>query len=56
MRPQFLPGIMVALVSLLHTNAYAQLRDQGSAEWRTFEVPEFGNSHPDPSERIRTRW
>ena len=42
MRLQFLPGIMVALVSLLHTNAYAQLRDQGSAEWRTFEVPEFG--------------
>jgi hypothetical protein len=42
MRLQFLPGIMVALVSLLQTNAYAQLRDQGSAEWRTFEVPEFG--------------
>src|SRR5678815_2917679 len=42
MRLQFLPGIMVALVSLLHTNAYAQLRDQGSSEWRTFEVPEFG--------------
>jgi hypothetical protein len=28
MRLQFLPGIMVALVSLLHTNAYAQLRDK----------------------------
>src|SRR5712675_1986151 len=42
MRLQFLPGIMVALVSLLHTNAYAQLRDQGPTEWRTFEVPEFG--------------
>ena len=42
MRLQFLPGIMVALVSLLHTTAYAQLRDQGSADWRTFEVPEFG--------------
>jgi hypothetical protein len=42
MRLQFLPGIMVALVSLLHTTVYAQLRDQGSADWRTFEVPEFG--------------
>ena len=42
MRLQFLPGIMVALISLLHTNAYGQRHDQGSAEWRTFEVPEFG--------------
>ena len=42
MRLQFLPGIMVALISLLHTNAYGQRHDQGPTEWRTFEVPEFG--------------
>jgi hypothetical protein len=42
MRVQFLPRIMFALISLLHTNAYGQRHDQGPTEWRTFEVPEFG--------------
>jgi hypothetical protein len=42
MRVQFLPGIMFALISLLHTNAYGQRHDQAPTEWRTFEVPEFG--------------
>ena len=42
MRVQFLLGIMFALISLLHTNAYGQRHDQAPTEWRTFEVPEFG--------------
>jgi len=42
MRLHFLPGIMVALISLLHTNAYAQPGAQSPTDWRTFEVPEFG--------------
>ena len=29
-------------ISLLHTDAYAQMRDQSPTDWRTFEVPEFG--------------
>jgi len=43
MRLQFLPaGVIMALISLLRTDAYAQMRDQSPTDWRTFEVPEFG--------------
>src|SRR3954449_10668203 len=43
MRLQFLPaGVIIALISLLRTDAYAQMRDQSPTDWRTFEVPEFG--------------
>ena len=42
MRPQFLPGVIIALISLLRTDAYAQMRDQSPTDWRTFEVLEFG--------------
>jgi hypothetical protein len=42
MRVRTCPGIIFALVSLLHNSAHAQLREQGQTEWRNFEVPEFG--------------
>jgi len=42
MRLRSLPSLMVALFSVLHTSAHAQLRDLGPIEWRTFEIPEFG--------------
>jgi hypothetical protein len=42
MRLQFLPGVIIALISLLRADAYAQMRDQSPTNWRTFEVPEFG--------------
>ena len=42
MRLQFLPGVIIALISLLRADAYAQMRDQSPTDWRTFEVPEFG--------------
>ena len=42
MRLQFLPGVLIAFISLLRTDAYAQMRDQSPTDWRTFEVPEFG--------------
>ena len=41
MRLLFMPGIVAALISLLHANAYGQLNDH-PIEWRSFEVPEFG--------------
>jgi hypothetical protein len=41
MRLLFMPGIVAALISLLHANAYGQLNGL-PIEWRTFEVPEFG--------------
>src|SRR3954451_11559653 len=40
MRPAFI-GTIVLFLLLLHTSGYAQ-RSEGSPEWRTFEVPEFG--------------
>ena len=42
MRLQYLPGVIIALISLLRADAYAQMRDQSPTNWRTFEVPEFG--------------
>jgi len=41
MRLLFMPGIVAALISLLHANAYGQLNGH-PIEWRSFEVPEFG--------------
>ena len=35
MRLQFLPGVIIALISLLRTDAYAQMRDQSPTDWRT---------------------
>ena len=42
MRLRSFPGTIVVLVSLLHNSAYAQIREQGPTEWRSFDVPEFG--------------
>jgi hypothetical protein len=42
MLPRAFPGIIVVFASLLHNNAYAQRRELGPTEWRTFEVREFG--------------
>ena len=55
MRLQFLPGVIIALISLLRTDAYAQMRDQSPIDWRTFEVPEFGTASKFP-QHVRPRW
>jgi hypothetical protein len=49
MLPRAFPGIIVVFASLLHNNAYAQRRELGPTEWRTFEVREFGTSVQFPA-------